>query len=119
MYSILHPLSNVIIIGGLIIIGIGWRGIHSGNGELVTDGIYRFVRHPQYTGFAMTIIGFLIQWPTIITMVMAPILMVMYRKLAKKEEKNMLQLFGKKYEEYSKQVPAFIPIPLRNRVVKS
>ena len=109
VYSILHPLSNTIIFGGIFVIAIGWRAIHSGNGELVTNGIYRYVRHPQYTGFTMMILGFLVQWPTFITLVMAPILLVMYAKLAKKEEKAMIEQFGEGYMEYSKQVPAFIP----------
>ncbi|PKM52223.1 MAG: isoprenylcysteine carboxyl methyltransferase [Firmicutes bacterium HGW-Firmicutes-7] len=110
LYYILHPLSNILIFGGLIIITIGWKGIHSAQGELVTTGIYRFVRHPQYSGFVLMIVGFLIQWPTIVTMLMAPILLIMYTKLAKKEEKNVRAFFGERYEEYSKRVPAFIPI---------
>ncbi len=115
VYSILHPLSNVIIFSGLIVIAIGWKGIHSGNGELVTSGIYKYIRHPQYSGFVLMIVGFLIQWPTIITLIMAPILLVMYTKLAKKEEKKMVELFGEKYEEYRKQVPAFIPKRLSHK----
>ncbi|KAF5049056.1 hypothetical protein SDC9_58043 [bioreactor metagenome] len=115
VYSILHPLSNVIIFSGLIVIAIGWKGIHSGNGELVTSGIYKYIRHPQYSGFVLMIVGFLIQWPTIITLIMAPILLIMYTKLAKKEEKKMVELFGEKYEEYRKQVPAFIPKRLSHK----
>ncbi len=115
VYSILHLLSNVIIFSGLIVIAIGWKGIHSGNGELVTSGIYKYIRHPQYSGFVLMIVGFLIQWPTIITLIMAPILLVMYTKLAKKEEKKMVELFGEKYEEYRKQVPAFIPKRLSHK----
>lgn len=115
VYSILHPLSNVIIFSGLIVIAIGWKGIYSGNGELVTSGIYKYIRHPQYSGFVLMIVGFLIQWPTIITLIMAPILLIMYTKLAKKEEKKMVELFGEKYEEYRKQVPAFIPIRLSHK----
>jgi len=114
LFSILHPLSNVIIFSGLFVIAFGWKKIHAGNGELVTHGIYRFVRHPQYSGFGLMIIGFLIQWPTIITLVMAPTLLIMYAKLAKKEEKKMLELFGEKYVEYCKKVPAFIPIRIRS-----
>lgn len=115
VYSILHPLSNVLIFSGLIVIAIGWKGIHAGNGELITNGIYRLIRHPQYSGFALMIIGFLVQWPTIITLVMAPILLIMYNRLAKKEEKKMVELFGEKYLEYSKKVPAFFPILINNR----
>ncbi|RYL87514.1 isoprenylcysteine carboxylmethyltransferase family protein [Sporolactobacillus sp. THM19-2] len=109
LFEILHPLSNVFIFGGLIIIWIGWRKIHSGHGKLVQDGIYRFVRHPQYTGFGLSILGFLIQWPTLITLIMAPTLLIMYRRLAKKEEQNMIQEFGKEYIDYMKRVPRFIP----------
>ncbi|MBZ4646620.1 MAG: isoprenylcysteine carboxyl methyltransferase [Clostridia bacterium] len=105
----LHPLSNILIFAGLLIIAIGWKGIHSGHGELVTDGIYRFVRHPQYSGFALTIIGFLVQWPTIITLIMAPILLIMYARLSKKEERVMIDTFGQRYLEYKARVPAFIP----------
>lgn len=119
LFDILHPLSNVFIFGGLIIIGIGWRKIHSGKGKLVTDGIYRSIRHPQYTGFGVAIIGFLIQWPTLITLIMAPTLLIMYRGLAKKEEQIMIQEFGEDYIEYMKRVPRFIPrIQLFNFVKK-
>lgn len=90
LFNILHPLSNVFIVSGLIIISTGWRGVHSGNGQLITSGIYRFVRYPQYSGFILAIIGFLIQGPTLITLIMAPILLVMYTRLAKKEEKVMM-----------------------------
>jgi len=110
VYSILHPLSNILIFGGLMVIAIGWKGIHAGNGELITHGIYRFIRHPQYSGFALMIIGFLVQWPTIITLIMAPVLLIMYSRLAKKEEKKMVELFGDRYLDYREQVPAFIPI---------
>lgn len=109
LFNILHPMSNVFIFGGLFIIAIGWRGIHSGSGQLVTRGIYRFVRHPQYSGFILSIIGFLIQWPTFITLIMAPMLFVMYTKLAKKEEKMMINTFGDQYVEYMKKVPRFVP----------
>lgn len=109
LFNILHPLSNILIFSGLFIITLGWRGIHSGSGRLVTNGIYRFIRHPQYSGFILAIIGFLIQWPTIITGLMAPALFIMYTKLAKKEETQMIILFGEEYYEYMKAVPRFIP----------
>ena len=109
LFSILHPLSNVFIFAGLIILAIGWKWIHASNGEMVTGGIYRFVRHPQYVGFTLSILGFLIQWPTIITLVMAPVLLVMYGRLAKKEEQAMIEAFGDRYLQYKKEVPAFFP----------
>ena len=109
VYYILHPLSNILIFMGLLIIAIGWKGIHSGNGELVTTGIYRFVRHPQYSGFVLTIIGFLVQWPTVITVLMAPVLLILYKRLAYKKEAVMINSFGEAYLAYRKEVPPFIP----------
>jgi len=109
LFSIIHPLSNLIIILGLLVIHIGWKGIHYGKGELVTTGIYKYIRHPQYTGFMLIIIGFLIQWPTIITLIMAPILFIIYIRLAKKEEELMIKTFNEDYIKYKEEVPAFIP----------
>jgi len=109
VYSILHPLSNIFIFVGLVIIAIGWRGIHGGNGKLVTEGIYSRIRHPQYSGFTLMIIGFLTQWPTIITLIMAPSLLIMYKRLSKREEEVMIAEFGEEYLDYMEKVPAFIP----------
>lgn len=109
VYSILHPLSNILIFAGIAIIGKGWKGIHGGNGNLITDGIYKYVRHPQYSGFMIIILGFLIQWPTIITLIMAPVLTIMYIKLSKNEESVMIEEFGGKYLEYMNIVPRFVP----------
>ncbi len=113
VYYISHPLSNILIILGLIVISLGWKAIHSGEGKLVDYGLYKYIRHPQYTGFFLMIIGFLIQWPTIITLIMAPILFTLYVRLAKKEEGDVIQTFGKEYLEYKERVPAFFP----NRMV--
>jgi methanethiol S-methyltransferase len=120
LFNILHPLSNIIIFTGLIIIGIGWKGVHGGNGQLVTNGFYRYVRHPQYTGFICMIIGFLVQWPTLITLLMAPMLFFMYTRLAKKEEKYMLDKFGEEYKTYMLNVPRFIPklLKFKTRITK-
>jgi len=115
IYSILHPLSNLLIFLGIFIIAIGWKGIHVGKGELVTGGIYKFMRHPQYSGFVLTIIGFLIQWPTIITLLMAPVLLLMYTRLSKKEVRKMIEQFGVEYTDYKETVPAYIPKRMINR----
>ncbi|WP_432666044.1 isoprenylcysteine carboxylmethyltransferase family protein [Wukongibacter baidiensis] len=114
VFSILHPISNIVILLGLFIIAVGWKAIHSGNGELVDYGIYKYIRHPQYSGFVLIIIGFLIQWPTIITLLMAPILLIVYRKLAKHEEKVMIENFNEKYLAYKDIVPAFVP----NKIIR-
>ncbi|WP_083189856.1 methyltransferase family protein [Orenia metallireducens] len=95
---------------GLVIMAIGWWQIHRGQGELVTDGIYRYVRHPQYLGIFMLTIGMMIQWPTLSTFIMLPILLYSYYKLAKREEAVVLEEFGEEYEDYMRKTPAFFPV---------
>ncbi len=101
--------SSAIIFLGLFLMSRGWSSIHSANGELVTGGIYRYVRHPQYLGLIVITVGLLIQWPTIITLAMWPILVLMYYRLAKREEKEALEAFGERYEEYRRNTPMFLP----------
>ena len=75
---------------------------------LATTGIYSYVRHPQYVGFILIMFGFLLQWPTLLTLAMFPVLVFMYVRLARIEERELLREFGDEYRAYM-QVPAFIP----------
>jgi len=77
--------------------------------ELATGGVYARIRHPQYAGFILVMFGFLLQWPTILTLAMFPVLVVMYVRLAKAEEREALVEFGDAYVNYMEDVPAFIP----------
>lgn len=108
-FLIFHPLSNVMMLLGAFLIIVGWQKIHAAEGGLVTDGIYAFVRHPQYLGFLLITSGMLIQWITLPTALMWPILVVLYYRLAKEEEKEMEERFGKEYLEYKRKVSMFIP----------
>lgn len=101
--------STALIWGGIVVIERGWRLIHQAKGELVTEGIYRQVRHPQYLGLFLVIGGLLIQWPTIISLLMAPVLFWSYVRLARREEQEVGAQFGETYRIYKTQVPAFIP----------
>jgi protein-S-isoprenylcysteine O-methyltransferase Ste14 len=76
---------------------------------LATTGPYAYVRHPQYVGFILIMLGFLFQWPTIITLIIFPILVTMYVKLARREEKEVLAEFGEKYKRYMVSTPGFLP----------
>jgi protein-S-isoprenylcysteine O-methyltransferase Ste14 len=111
--------SSTVIFLGLFLMAKGWSSIHSTNGELVTEGIYRYVRHPQYLGLIVITVGLLIQWPTIITLAMWPVLLVMYHRLAKKEEKEAMEAFGERYEEYKRRTPMFLPSMKRNFTLQS
>jgi len=88
----------------------GWTLIHTAGGKrLVTEGIYARMRHPQYSGMFLITLGFLLQWPSFLTLIMWPILMFAYYRLAMKEEKDVERQFGKAYLDYKKKVPAFLP----------
>ncbi|MFC1454849.1 methyltransferase family protein [Candidatus Undinarchaeota archaeon] len=91
-----------------VLIIIGWKQVYNSK-DLVTKGIYSYVRHPQYTGFMLVISIWAIVWPTLFTIALWPILLITYHKLALSEEKDMVSQFGKQYEEYRKKVPAFLP----------
>jgi len=107
--GLLMLLGGVVMIGGVVIMGKGWKQIHKANGKLVTSGLYRWVRHPQYFGLFLITIGMLIQWPTIITIAMWPVLMLMYYRLARREEREMESRFGDQYVTYRQRVPMFWP----------
>ncbi|MFQ6072947.1 MAG: methyltransferase family protein [Methanosarcinales archaeon] len=109
-WSLVMIISNFLMLIGFIFIYRGWQEIHRSKSGLVTFGIYKYVRHPQYFGLILITIGMLVQWPTIITIAMWPILMIMYYRLAKKEEKELEELFGDDYLLYKKKVPMFIPL---------
>lgn len=106
-----HMLSFVFIIGGFTMISAGWRRLYPAqrHGELAVTGIYARVRHPQYTGFILVMFGFLLQWPTLVTLVMFPVLSLMYVRLARREEREALAVFGDAYRSYMARVPAFVP----------
>lgn len=109
-------LGSLLMLGGFILIYSGWRKVYRAKGELVTGGIYKHVRHPQYLGLMTLTIGSLVQWPTIITFAMWPILAVMYYRLARREEKEMETKFEGRYLEYRRKVPMFIPLISRLRI---
>lgn len=110
-FNILHIASYALIIGGLILIGKAWEVLYKAQktNSLATESVYKYIRHPQYLTFILVIFGFLIQWPTLITLLMAPILIFRYIRLARAEENEMLKKFGEPYALYKKETPAYLP----------
>ena len=109
VWGLVMLLSWAAMLGGLVIMGKAWKQIHKADSELVTSGLYHRVRHPQYSGLFLITVGMLIQWPTIITAAMWPILAVMYYRLARREEREMESHFGDQYVTYRQQMPMFWP----------
>ncbi|HCE30967.1 isoprenylcysteine carboxyl methyltransferase [Candidatus Daviesbacteria bacterium RIFCSPHIGHO2_01_FULL_40_24] len=109
-FSILHILSYILIIGGLILISASWKILYQATRRqtIARTGPYKYIRHPQYVGFVVIILGFLMQWPTLPTLIMAPVLTFMYIRLSRKEEREVL-LKHPEYQHYLKNTPAFLP----------
>ena len=101
--------GSVFIVTGLLLIIKGWVRIYFGGDTLVTDGIYGLVRHPQYAGIFLVIIGQLVHWPTVFTLALAPVIVWLYVKLALREEARLVDRFGDQYRKYQQRVPMFIP----------
>ena len=112
-----HFGSWLLIGGGFWLIAAAWGRLHAAakDGELATDGPYAHVRHPQYAGFIAIMTGFLLQWPTLPTLVMFPVLIVVYRRLATREERDVAEAFGGEWDAYATRTPRFIPRLRHNR----
>lgn len=106
-----HILSFLLIGSGFWLISSGWTRLYRAQRHkmLATEGIYAHLRHPQYLGFILVMLGFLVQWPTLLTLAMFPVLVIMYVRLARSEERDALATFGEEYRAYMARVPAFIP----------
>lgn len=110
-----HLASYVFIGAGFWLISAAWRVLHDAarTNRLAMTGPYARVRHPQYDGFLLIMIGFLLQWPTIPTLVMFPVLVVVYLRLARTEEREVAARFGDDWLTYAERTPAFLPRPGR------
>jgi len=106
-----HLASYLFIGGGFWLIAAAWRHLYAAQraGKLAIDGPYARVRHPQYVGLILIMAGFLLQWPTLATLVMFPVLLYVYRRLAIREERDVRAELGVTYDPYVARVPRFIP----------
>ena len=110
-FNILHIASSLVIVAGFFILASAWRVLHQAQqrNELAMTGWYARCRHPQYAAFILIMFGFLLQWPTLLTLIMFPVLVVVYVRLARREEEMAMKEFGEEYRAYMKKIPGFIP----------
>jgi protein-S-isoprenylcysteine O-methyltransferase Ste14 len=110
-FGVLHILSDVMVVGGFILLASSWRVLYRAQHQhrLATTGPYAYIRHPQYVGFIAILFAFLLQWPTILTLAMFPLLLVMYVRLAHIEEREVEREFGENYRRYTVVTPRWIP----------
>lgn len=99
------------VLGGLILLAASWKVLYRArrNFEIARTGPYARIRHPQYAAFIIIMLGFLIQWPTLPTLALFPILVWVYQRLARREEKEALAEFGELYARHTENMPRFIP----------
>lgn len=111
----LHIASYVFLGGGFYLLSSAWNVLYHAqrHNSLATTGAYARIRHPQYVAFVLILLGFLLQWPTLLTLLMFPILLVMYGRLAVTEEAQMRKQFGAEFDAYAARTPRFLP-SLRN-----
>jgi protein-S-isoprenylcysteine O-methyltransferase Ste14 len=106
-----HLLSNAFVFAGFWLLWAAWKVLHAAQTtrRLATAGPYAHLRHPQYAAFVLILFGFLLQWPTLLTLAMFPILVFMYVRLARREEREAAAEWGEEYLRYAARTPAFFP----------
>ena len=110
-FTPIHWFSDALIIGGLWLLSSAWLVLHRAQSQraLAVGGPYKWIRHPQYAAFILVMAGFLVQWPTVITAIMFPILVFMYVQLARAEDREAEGQFGAAWRVYAAGTPAFLP----------
>ena len=106
-----HIVSYILIGYGFILLANAWKILYAAQKEhrLAVIGPYAKIRHPQYVAFILIMLGFLFQWPTLLTLIMFPILVIVYVRLARKEEADAKKEFGDAWDAFAQTTPAFIP----------
>ncbi|MBI2878250.1 MAG: isoprenylcysteine carboxylmethyltransferase family protein [Candidatus Rokubacteria bacterium] len=101
--------STGLIASGVALVALGWQQVYHQRDRLVTTGLYAWLRHPQYLGLILIVLAFNMQWPTLPTLLMAPVLIVMYVRQARREDEELAARFGPAFQEYAARVPGFWP----------
>mgnify|MGYP000896169180 CR=1 FL=1 len=110
------PLALFLFIAGS---WLSFRGIHEVFSEyreepvILTEGLFRYMRHPIYLGAILFYLAVLIITLSPLGLIVIIGVLMLYHWLAVYEEKRMLALFGKAYQNYRQQVPMWLPIKFK------
>jgi len=104
-------LGSTFIASGALLVIKGWIRLYFATSEnhMTAQGVYGYIRHPQYAGIFLIVLGQIIHWPTILTIIISPVIVWAFVDLARKEEARMIEEFGDEYRAYQRQVPMFFP----------
>lgn len=93
------------------VLGRNWSGYvtYKKNHELVTNGPYRWVRHPIYSSILLMLIGTFLYYPSLWIITVFPVYIGIFFWRMGKEEEIMIKLFGNKYRNYMKRTKRLIP----------
>lgn len=108
----LGALGPMLVVIGLALFVAGAVQIYVGKlrkSGLVTTGLYRFVRHPQYISLTLFGLGLLLTWGRAVAYVAFFVMMFVYYHLAKVEERRCRRLFGGEYERYRQRTSFLLP----------
>lgn len=109
MYALGMPLGSLITFLGVLLVILGWKEVYRARDRLATGGIYRVMRHPQYLGILLVTAGWLVHWPTLPGLLMWPVLVLLYVRLAIREDRYLAEKFGKEFQVYAEKTPMFFP----------
>jgi protein-S-isoprenylcysteine O-methyltransferase Ste14 len=102
-------LGYALLLAGALLVVKGWVKIYFAHGQFVDDGVYGLIRHPQYAGLFLIVLGEVVDWPTIPSLILSPLIVWMYLRLARREEAHLDEALGSEYRDYRERVPMFFP----------
>lgn len=115
MYTIGMPLGSLITFLGVLLVILGWKEVYRAADQLATGGIYRYLRHPQYLGIILVTVGWLVHWPTLPGLLIWPVLVLLYYRLAVREEKYLAEKFGQEFWAYAEKTSMFLPLRMHRK----
>lgn len=99
----------MIVVASLLLgTGLTPTPVPNGRGQLVTGGLYRYVRHPIYTGVLLIVVGLTLRSGSFATLTVAVVTVVFFDQKARWEEGQLRERY-EGYDDYAARTPRFLP----------